>query len=82
MVPAVTVITKADCDRIAEQARQMAPVPRDDPRWGENPAFPWEPAAPLDAPGFDCAVFDAAQAEARKHRTLDAERTPPQELAA
>jgi hypothetical protein len=54
-VAAVTVITKADCERIAEQARQMKPVPRDVPGWGENPRFPWEPDTWRS---FDCADLD------------------------
>ena len=34
-------------------------VPAADLRYtAENPAYPWEPAAPLDAPGIDCTILD------------------------
>ena len=59
---AVTVVTQAEMDRVAANARAMAPVPRDVAGWEENPRFPWDAAAPLDAPGIDCSLLDRGRA--------------------
>lgn len=68
-VTKVIVTTQAQLDAQAAAARNTTAPPRDDPEWAENPRWPWEPAAPLDAPGIDCSILDAG-------------RTPRQEKAA
>lgn len=53
---AVTVVTRADMERVADMARGIQPDPID--RNPPNAHWPWEAPALLDAPGIDCSTLD------------------------